>query len=187
MEQQDINEIDATLVNIKNWAKIINKDNRRRAHKLQLHDKQSLITPEAYQRVLNCDKSLRIRNDFLQLSADSVITEKIYIEFRDYLILSLQLRNAQRPCAIANLTVDEFRGAEICDNGEEYSLIVTHTWQHKTSSNGPAPLVWSKPTLTWAVFISDIFATSSSQRTQIENYFFLATSGLQLVGNEVTT
>ena len=97
MEQQDINEIDATLVSIKNWAKIINKDKRRRAHELRLHNKQSLIAPEAYQRVLDCDKSLRVRNDFLQLSADSVITENIYIEFRDYLIVSLQLRNMQRP------------------------------------------------------------------------------------------
>ena len=76
MEQQDINEIDATLVNIKNWAKIINKDKCRRAHQLRLRDKQSLITPEAYQRVLNCDESLRIRNDFLQ---PTLLSQEIFI------------------------------------------------------------------------------------------------------------
>ena len=76
MEQQDINEIDATLVNIKNWAKVINKDKCRRAHEKGLRYKQSLITPEAYQRVLNCDESLRIRNDFLQ---PTLLSQKIFI------------------------------------------------------------------------------------------------------------
>jgi hypothetical protein len=89
IEQQDINAIDATLVNIRNWRKIINRDRRRRAHEIRLCDKQLLIAPEAYQRVLDCDESLRVRNDFLQLSADSVITDDIFIEFRDYLILSV--------------------------------------------------------------------------------------------------
>ena len=76
-------------------------------HKIRLCDKQLLIAPEAYQRVLDCDESLQVRNDFLQLSAGSVITDDIFIEFRDYLILSLQLRNVQRPGAIANLTVEQ--------------------------------------------------------------------------------
>jgi hypothetical protein len=74
------------------------------------------------------------------------------------------------------------RGAEIHDNGEGDSLMVTHTWQHKTSSNGPAPLNWSKTDFyIWAAFISYLraeFATSSLQGTQLENYLFLTTSGL---------
>ncbi|CAB3989633.1 Hypothetical predicted protein [Paramuricea clavata] len=107
IEQQDINKIDATLVNIKKWVKIINKDKRCRAHKLRLRDKQLLIAPEAHQRVLDFNKSLQVRNDFLQLSADSIVTDNIFIEFRDYLILSLQLRKVQRPDAIANLTVEQ--------------------------------------------------------------------------------
>ena len=61
MEQEDIDEIEAALLNIKNWAKIINKDRRRRAHELRLCDKQSLIAPEEY------DESFRVCNDFLQL------------------------------------------------------------------------------------------------------------------------
>jgi hypothetical protein len=74
------------------------------------------------------------------------------------------------------------RGAEIHDNGEGDSLMVTHTWQHKTSSNGPAPLNWSKTDFyIWAAFISYLraeFATSSLQGTQLENYLFLTTSDI---------
>ena len=80
--------------------------------------------------------------------------------------------------------MDEFRGAEICDNGEEDSLMATHTWQHKTSNNGPAPLVWSKTDFDMGClylrYLRPNFATSSSQGTQLENYFFLTTSGLQI-------
>ena len=51
----------------------------------------------------------------------------------------LILSCAQRPGAVANLTVNEYQAAET-DETTGYSI--TFTAKHKTSSMGPAPLAW---------------------------------------------
>jgi hypothetical protein len=63
---------------------------------------------------------------------------------RDYLLLRVMMASGQQCGAASNLTIYEFTNGTWTVTDEKQRVYVTRTLWHKTSSEGPAKLLWDE-------------------------------------------
>ena len=107
-------------------------------------DEERNITLEQFHEMANLPMNVQVERRFLALDTRNItdIGREDYTCYRDHLIMKLLCRSGQRPGALANLTVDEFKNGQW---NEESDLFVTQTQVHKTSATeGAATLFWNQ-------------------------------------------
>ena len=96
---------------------------------------------------------------------------------RDFIILRLLLVSAQRPGAVANLTMEEFSKGKW---DEENDLFVTGTIKHKTPSLGPASLLGSDDLQAWPNLPPEVPPILHDQVNKVSRF-----AGVQVQGRAI--
>ena len=94
----------------------------------------------------NLPMNVAIQNKLLALENKNIkgISQEEYASYRDHLIMKLLCHSGERPGALANLMVEEFKNGQWEDQSEP-PLFVTQTQVHKTSATeGAATLFRTK-------------------------------------------
>ena len=100
---------------------------------------------------------------------------KTYVHARDYIITSLILSNDSRPGSIRNMTLGQFRTANIDENG----LYIVFVTNHKTTAtSGPAAIVFT-PELyhECRIFVQKIRNRLAGVMISCESFVFLSWNG----------
>ena len=119
--------------------------NLRNSFSLQ-EDEERHITLEQFREMANLPMNVEIERKFLPLENRTLtgVGREEYAGLRDHLIMKLLCRSGQRPGALANLTIEEFKNGQ-WDERSDSPLFVTQTQVHKTSATeGAATLFWNK-------------------------------------------
>ena len=107
-------------------------------------DEERNITLEQFHEMANLPMNVQVKRRFLALDTRNItdIGREDYTCYRDHLIMKLLCRSGQRPGALANLTIEEFKNGQW---NEESDLFITQTQVHKTSATeGAATLFWNQ-------------------------------------------
>ncbi|CAB3986999.1 Neurofilament medium polypeptide [Paramuricea clavata] len=145
ISQDDLENIQSARQLTAGWLKSLASSVSIRKQELHKQDLDQHISSEDFARIANQPTNKKLESDMLALSKRQLtfISRDRFAEFRDNLMLKLLCRSAQRPGALANLTVEEFKNG-IWDREQEPPLFITETQIHKTSSTeGSAAIFWN--------------------------------------------
>lgn len=130
----------------------------------QSKDHAQILKPAEYQQLVRGTVAMSFATRFKELNDHTIVAPKDFVTLRDYLIIQLLLSSAQRPGAVANLTVQEFQSGT-WDKGTDQ--FITFTSKHKTPSLGPASFSWDKELHSFGVkylsLLRPIYATNASR------------------------
>ena len=127
----------------------------------------------------------------------TAVTRDQFAKFRDNLLLRMLCKAAQRPAALANLTVEEFQNGEM-DETVEPPLYTTQTFFHKTSaSEGEATLFWNPKNYKLAkIYLTKLLpVVASNESAELSpipgdpsnrSAFFVSFSGKRLTGGQIS-
>ena len=138
LHEQDIIAINATIKRTAHWGKAFRTVALSREAQVRDRDFDNILTSVQYLELTGGEQARALVSQLKSIKPGQL---DLFVHARDYLMLRLILSCAQRPGAVANLTVREYQAAET-DVGTGYSI--TFTAKHKTSSMGPAPLAWDE-------------------------------------------
>ena len=133
MEDDNRHAIRDTREKLYGWLKCLVPLSHKRKVEVQQEDLGEVLGEQEYELI----------REFSNLQADYMMNSTDFIRLQDLIILRLLLVSAQRPGAVANLTMNKF------ENGkwdQESNLYITGTVTHKTPSLGPAGLWWDRTT-----------------------------------------
>ena len=139
LHDEDIRAINATIKRTAHWGKAFRTVAQGRETEVRERDFENILTKEEYVQLTRGKAARTLVEELQKLKPDHRQDVDLFVQARDYLMLRLILSCAQRPGAVANLTIKEYKAAET-DSTTGYTI--TFTAKHKTSSMGPAPLAW---------------------------------------------
>ena len=138
LNDQDILAINATIKRTAHWGKAFRTVAQSREAQVRDRDFDNILTSDQYLELTGGEQARALVSQFKSMKPGQL---DLFVQVRDYLMLRLILSCAQRPGAVANMTVCEYLAAET-DADTGYSI--TFTAKHKTLSMGPAPLAWDE-------------------------------------------
>ena len=131
--------INTTIKRTAHWGKAFRTVAQGRETEVRERDFDHLLIKEEYVQLTSGQEARTLVEELKKVKPDHRQDVDLFVQARDYLMLRLILSCAQRPGAVANLTVKEYKAPET-DPTTGYAI--TFTAKHKTSSMGPAPLAW---------------------------------------------
>ena len=144
---EDMESIRSAITRVEAWSHGFAEAMAARKVTRRQIDEEELLTKEELRELVQGKASNKFEKQFLALgSAEDIshLSPKEICQYRDYLMLMVLVASAQRPGAISNLTIDEFKGGEFRKVGGE-DMYITSTLLHKTgTTRGPAALFWNE-------------------------------------------
>ena len=162
-------------------------------------DEEERLSVSDLKKLVNSPQSKEVTKKMLQLEKKKVntVTRGEFAKYRDNLMLRMLCKAAQRPGALTNLTVEEFKNGAM-DKSEEPPLYTTQTFFHKTSaSEGEATLFWNSTNYRLAnIYLNKlrplVVSHESAQLPPIpgapieREAFFASFAGKRLTGGQIT-
>ena len=196
---EDLEKIKSCNVLLDGWLKTLAPAVHMRKAAVRKIDEGERLTKEDLKKLVNSEETKRVTKEMLQLERKPIraVSRDQFAKYRDNLIVRMLCKAAQRPGALANLTVEEFDSG-VWDRTAEPALYTTQTFFHKTSSSeGEATLFWNETNYRLAKIyqhkIRPLIAIGES--TQLppipgahnsRSAFFITFSGKRLTGGQIT-
>ena len=184
IKEFDFNQIRKMETLIKQWRRNLWKGIEIRKHQKQLQDMSSFPMPEEISKL---DKSEVMQDAISTLKrfslSESTITKKAFALVRDYLLTRIIFDNASRPGAISNMTLSEFQGALVQEDG-----FVVRVLKHKTAHKGPANISMSQNVYTNVQrYIRFMRNKLPGIRSECNDPVFVSWGGGKMESNMITT
>ena len=143
---EDLDKIKSCNVQLDGWLKTLAPAVHIRKAAMRKKDEHERLSKDDLKKLVNSEETKKITKEMLQLERKPVtaVSRDQFAKYRDNLIVRMLVKAAQRPGALANLTVEEFNNG-VWDRTAEPALYTTQTFSHKTSSSeGEATLFWNE-------------------------------------------
>ncbi len=166
----------------------------QRKKEIRKRDLEDQLSPSEFKRIANTSEGSETVKDLATFDSDSLSHEE-FASVRDHLLVGLICHSAQRPSALANLTVEEFEQG-IMD--EKSGLYVTQTAKHKTASTqGDALIYWNEHNLhlghQYLTKVHPLVTTSDTSLlpsipgiTAERHAFFVTYTGVYMTGRQMS-
>jgi len=176
LDSDEKQQIQQSSNRVAKWIASYRKDSASRALEKMDEDISKLITSD---KVAQYDKSESALSAIKYLGevSDGLLHDVSmmeYVQVRDFLLLQIILSNANRSGVLANLTLEQFNGAQFVDGS--YVLSVS---QHKTAfMYGPAKIVLTPMLYSWmSLFVKYVRSQITKRATGNAMYLFLSWTG----------
>jgi len=186
LSQSQKQQIQQTSDRVARWIASYRKDSAARSLEKMDSDISKLITPEKvalFDRSESALAAIKCLGDVADGSSQQDVSMSEYILVRDFVLTQIIISNANRSGVLANMTLDEFSGAQLVDGS--YVLSVT---SHKTAfMYGPAKIVLTPILYSWmSVFVKYLRSQITKRITGNAKYVFLSWTGQKLDSGQVT-
>lgn len=128
ISQEDCNLVNEFQGRVSNWMKSFTEESANRRTDVHREDFNLLLTSSQIWNLFNSPLHKEFEERFDKLENP----ESEFVDLRDYLMTMLLVQSAQRPGAVCNLTIDEFRAGE-WEETTDVRQYVTLTKRHKTA------------------------------------------------------
>ena len=178
----DAHDIKAAREKVQLWSTSYRKESSVRKWQKLEEDFQNRLTAA---NITKFEKSEAARNAIKELGKHSdveektVVTQSSYTLVRDFLFTQIFTDNANRPGALAGMTMNEYR--QMRKEGDDYVISVM---DHKTAHvYGPAIIVLSKKLMSWlSVFVEVMRAEVTTTKT---GHVFLTWNGQRMTSGQI--
>ena len=179
------------------WLKMLAPAVHIRKAEIRKQDEEEQLSAGDLRKIINSEQGKVITKEMLRREKKAIRSVTKFAKFRDNLMLRMLCKAAQRPGALANLTVEEFKNGVMDDNAEP-RLFTTQTFFHKTSaSEGEATLFWNSTNYRLAKIylnkLRPLVVTCDSAKlppipgaSQDRDAFFVSFKGKSLTGGQIT-
>lgn len=125
--------------NISTWLSVVRKHYKMDEWRRQLREMKERLWPDDEVDIDDTEPAKKAKD--LEKSPYMELTPACYCVVRDYLILSVEMHNEQRPGPLETVMMPDYHEAE----GDPVSgTTIIYAPDHKTSMSGPAPILMSK-------------------------------------------
>ena len=136
ISEQTMTSLVRMLPHVRNWGSFVNKTYAHEKWAKVLDDRENAVQPQTVQDMMKTKPAKTIAS--LLKAEHEQLSEKEFVQVRDFLIARLQLENGQRPGPIEAATLKEFNRAEKGKDGFIMDVV-----GHKNARAGPAPIFMS--------------------------------------------
>ena len=134
LSQDTLKRVNSILPRARAWGSSVNKLYAHEKWEKVLEERHHAIKPQNLEDMMTTKPALEAIAH-LKKSVHEEVSEKEFIQIRDFLIARLQLENGQRPGPLEAATLKHFERAEQQKDG-----YIMHVPAHKNARAGPAPL-----------------------------------------------
>ena len=176
-------DVKAAREKVQLWSTSYRKESSVRKWQKLEEDFQNRLTAA---NITKFEKSEAARNAIKELGKHSdveeksAVTQSSYTLVRDFLFTQIFTDNANRPGALAGMTMNEYR--QMRKEGDDY---VINVMDHKTAHvYGPAIIVLNKKLMSWlSVFVEVMRAEVTTAKT---GHVFLTWNGQRMSSGQIT-
>ena len=161
----DILLVNSALARLETWPKALTDAMNKRKADIRLRDVEEKLGADDYETFFNSARAKEIKKMYADIKKQEnpTVSMNDFAAMRDYLLLRVLVVSGQRCGAASNLTIYKFLNGTWTDNNR---ICVSRTLRHKTSSGGPAKLLWDAELKSYAdIYIEklrNIYATTRS-------------------------
>jgi integrase len=145
LTDDDIRLIKSALTRLDAWPKAFSDAANLRKAEKRKRDIEERLTTKDFQSFVKSERAREIIQMYETVARDKQPTVAVnnFSAMRDYLLLSVMMASWQRCGAASNLTIQEFSDG-VWTETDGKKVYTTRTLCHKTSSGGPAKLLWDE-------------------------------------------
>jgi hypothetical protein len=148
LDDGDIRLINSGITRLDSWPKAFSDASNLRKADIRKRDIDERLTTKDFQSFINSQRAKEIKKMYEDVAGEERPTVGLINSFsamRDYLLLRVMMASGQRCGAASNLTIYEFsNGVWTETGGGGQRVYIIRTLRHKTSSGGPAKLLWDE-------------------------------------------
>ena len=140
-DDSDIRLVHSALARLETWPKALTDAMNKRKADIRQRDVEEKLSAQDYETFFDSARARQIKKMYADVKEkeNPIVGVNDFASMRDYLLLRVLVASGQRCGAASNLTLYEYLNGTWTNNNRLY---VTRTLRHKTSSGGPAKLLW---------------------------------------------
>ena len=145
LNYNDIRLLNSAITRLDTWPKAFRYASNLGKADIRQWDIEERLMTKDFQSFINSQRTREIIQmyDYIATQERPTVSVADFSAMRDYLLLRVLMTSGQRCGAASNLTLYEF-GSGVWTETEGKHVFLTRTLRHKTSSGGPAKLLWEK-------------------------------------------
>ena len=172
LDDDDIRLIHSGITRLDSWPKAFSDASNLRKADIRKRDIDERLTTKDFQSFINSQRAKEIKKMYEDVAGEERPTVGLnsFSAMRDYLLLRVMMASGQRCGAASNLTIYEFSNGVWTETEGKQRVYITRTLRHKTSSGGPAKLLWDEQLKqfadTYLLNLRGLFANENSVAPQ---------------------
>lgn len=172
---------------VKRWSASYRKEHSKRALQKHDDDMQKVITPKqilVFEKSTPAKEAVKLMANICTASTRMFLSQQQFVLLRDFLLVHIELANANRAGVLCEMTVDQANGAR---NVSDRFVITVH--EHKTAwKHGPVKIVLSAMVMSWLkIYVKHVRTQVTADRKSEDNgKLFLSWNGEPLSSGQIS-